>query len=71
MALYGRGLNDYGELGLGDEVSRGSAPGQMGDDLPPVDLGAGLAAAAVSTNSYYSCAVLRPAAPASPVLKCW
>ena len=33
------GYNDYGQLGLGDTSNRGDAPGQMGDNLPVVDLG--------------------------------
>jgi cysteine-rich repeat protein len=32
------GLNDHGQLGLGSNVSRGLAPGQMGDALPVLDL---------------------------------
>ena len=32
------GLNTNGELGLGDTVSRGGAPGTMGDQLPVVAL---------------------------------
>jgi alpha-tubulin suppressor-like RCC1 family protein len=33
------GQNGYGELGLGDAASRGDDPGELGDDLPPVDFG--------------------------------
>jgi len=33
------GTNTSGELGLGDQRSRGAQPGQMGDELPAVDLG--------------------------------
>lgn len=32
------GNNDRGTLGLGDTAFRGIAPGQMGDDLPAVNL---------------------------------
>jgi E3 ubiquitin-protein ligase HERC3 len=32
------GDNSSGELGLGDTTSRGDLPGQMGDNLPPVQL---------------------------------
>ena len=32
------GKNDHGQLGLGDAVSRGGAPGAMGDALPIVAL---------------------------------
>jgi hypothetical protein len=33
------GSNGYGQLGLGDVTPRGGEPGQMGDELPFVDLG--------------------------------
>ena len=33
------GRNDYGQLGLGEFSNRGDGPGEMGDDLPFVDLG--------------------------------
>jgi len=33
------GYNAYGQLGRGDTVKYGSAPGQMGDNLPYVDTG--------------------------------
>ncbi|MCP4756161.1 MAG: hypothetical protein GY866_35310, partial [Proteobacteria bacterium] len=33
------GRNDYGQLGLGDTNHRGDESGEMGDDLPSVDLG--------------------------------
>merc|ERR1712232_686514 len=35
------GWNIKGQLGYGDKLDRGTAPGQMGDNLPSVDLGAG------------------------------
>ena len=35
------GNNQHGGLGLGDTANRGVAAGQMGDDLPVVDLGTG------------------------------
>jgi E3 ubiquitin-protein ligase HERC3 len=34
------GENALGQLGIGNTVFHGSAPGEMGDALPPVDLGA-------------------------------
>ena len=37
------GSNTYGALGIGDETNRGDRPGQMGQNLPFVDLGAGRA----------------------------
>ena len=33
------GRNSYGQLGYGDQISRGNMPNQMGDNLPYVDLG--------------------------------
>ena len=33
------GRNEYGQLGLGDTSNRGDGPGEMGDNLPVVDLG--------------------------------
>jgi hypothetical protein len=33
------GLNDHGQLGLGDTEVRGDGPGEMGDALPAVELG--------------------------------
>ena len=36
------GRNDFGQLGLGDTANRGDDPGEMGDNLPAVDLGRGL-----------------------------
>lgn len=33
------GANGFGQLGLGDAISRGTNPGDMGDNLPYVDLG--------------------------------
>jgi alpha-tubulin suppressor-like RCC1 family protein len=32
------GNNQFGQLGLGDSLNRGDAPGEMGDALPAVDL---------------------------------
>ncbi|HEY6548914.1 MAG TPA: RCC1 domain-containing protein, partial [Vicinamibacteria bacterium] len=31
------GLNTFGQLGVGDTVTRGDDPGEMGDVLPDVD----------------------------------
>ena len=36
----------YGQLGYGDNITRGTAAKQMGDALPSVDLGTGLVATA-------------------------
>jgi alpha-tubulin suppressor-like RCC1 family protein len=60
------GLNNYGQLGLGDWNSRGDAPGEMGDSLPSVDLGTGRAARALALGNYQTCALLDDAS-----VKCW
>lgn len=60
------GLNIYGQLGLGDTVNRGDFPGQMGDNLPPVNLGTGLYAVKVATGNNSSCAILN-----NNKVKCW
>ncbi len=42
------GSNFVGRLGLGDTEDRGDQPGEMGDNLPSVDLGAGRSAVELS-----------------------
>ena len=60
------GLNEFGELGLGDTVSRGDDVGEMGDLLPAVDLGTGRTATALSAGFGHTCALLDNA-----TVKCW
>jgi alpha-tubulin suppressor-like RCC1 family protein len=60
------GGNAHGELGLGDTVSRGVNPGEMGDNLPAVSLGTGKTAVAIAASYYHSCALLNDA-----TVKCW
>ncbi|MBI5508645.1 MAG: hypothetical protein HY903_07820 [Deltaproteobacteria bacterium] len=60
------GLNTYGQLGQGDKITRGWVPGDMGDNLLPVDLGAGRTATAVEAGGAHVCAVLDDG-----TLKCW
>ncbi len=60
------GRNDYGQLGLGDTESRGNAPGQMGDNLPAVDLGTGRTATAITNGDLRTCALLDDG-----TIKCW
>src|SRR6185503_20170300 len=50
------GQNDAGQLGLGDTKNRGGAMGEMGDNLPAVDLGD--KATEIVTGSYRACALL-------------
>ncbi|WP_437893217.1 hypothetical protein [Sorangium sp. So ce124] len=60
------GLNDSGQLGLGDTVNRGDAPDGMGDTLPPVDLGEGATAEAITAGANHTCALLTDGR-----VKCW
>lgn len=61
------GRNDgYGQLGLGDEESRGDEPGEMGDGLPLVDLGTGRTVRSVSAGWFFTCALLDGGS-----VKCW
>ncbi len=60
------GNNNNGQLGLGDNVGRGSGPSDMGDDLPAVELGAGRTATAVTGPVAHTCALLD-----NGTVKCW
>lgn len=60
------GYNEYGQLGNGATASIGDDAGEMGDNLPFVDLGSGRSARAISAGSRHTCAVLD-----NNALKCW
>jgi len=60
------GANSAGQLGLGDQADRGTAAGQMGDNLPAVNLGAGRTATSVSVGQEFNCARLDDMS-----IKCW
>jgi alpha-tubulin suppressor-like RCC1 family protein len=60
------GANSYGQLGQGDNQRRGDAPGELGDALPAVNLGAGRTAKAIAAGATFSCALLD-----TNQLKCW
>ncbi len=65
-ALKCWGLNASGQLGLGDDRSRGEAPGEMGDALSVVDLGTDRTVRHLAAGSYHNCAILD-----DDQLKCW
>jgi len=71
-ALFGRGTvkcwggNNYGELGIAAAGRRGAVPGDLGDHLPRVDLGAGRSALQVSVGGSFICALLDDF-----TVKCW
>merc|ERR1711862_301018 len=60
------GYGGWGQLGHGTRRSMGSAPGQMGDDLPLVDLGRNRTVRDVAAGCDYTCAVLE-----FGDVKCW
>lgn len=60
------GLNQQGQLGLGDTRNRGVKPGEMGDALPYVDLGTGRTAKTVVAGPNHTCATLD-----NDAVKCW
>src|SRR5690606_24683255 len=60
------GLGNAGRLGAGDDQDRGDEPGEMGDALPAVALGAGRSAVAVSSSGLHACALLD-----NGTVKCW
>jgi hypothetical protein len=56
-----------GRLGLGDAVTRGDGPGEMGDSLPAVNLGTGRTASAIGSGfGVHVCASLDDGQ-----FKCW
>ncbi|MEM8707553.1 MAG: hypothetical protein AAGE98_13905 [Actinomycetota bacterium] len=52
------GRSNFGQLGQGSTDNWGTDPSHMGDNLIPVDLGAGVTATGISTNSNTTCARL-------------
>jgi alpha-tubulin suppressor-like RCC1 family protein len=52
------GANGRGQLGRGDTTSIGDAPGETGDSLIPVNLGAGRTALEISAGNTHTCALL-------------
>jgi cysteine-rich repeat protein len=60
------GGNPDGELGIGDTRDRGGNPGEMGDALPRVALGAGRTAIAIAIGELHTCALLDDHS-----VKCW
>lgn len=70
------GWNDYGQLGVGDNRSRGLAAEDMGVRLSSVSLGSGLRAIAVAAGGFHSCAIVEatggdPVDAATGNVKCW
>ena len=60
------GANQHGQLGQGSTDAIGDGPGEMGDSLPPIDLGVGRTAQAITTGHHHACALLDDNS-----VKCW
>lgn len=60
------GFGYGGQYSYGDIEVRGDDPGEMGSNLPTVDLGAGHTAKRLASNETHACAILDDGA-----LKCW
>ena len=60
------GSGRYGRLGYGDDSNRGAVPGQMGDNLPVVDVGANRTVVQTYTGEERTCVLLDDGA-----IKCW
>lgn len=60
------GFNQYGQLGQGDSVNRGTAGGDMGDNLSVIDFGVGQTVVDLASGAYHNCVVLK-----GGQLKCW
>ena len=64
LKCWGEGR--FGGLGQGSTAGFGLVAGSMGVALPPIDLGTGLSALAVSAGQWFTCAVVDDGS-----LKCW
>ena len=49
------GRNEHGQLGQGDLENRGDTPDEMGDDLPPIDLGDIGSVVAIEAGDVFVC----------------
>eukprot|EP01083_Nonionella_stella_P173365 597788_1 len=63
------GLNEYGQLGLGDNNTRGNAPNTMGIDLPFIDFGGAWSATQIAAGGHHTCALLNNGTTGKA--KCW
>jgi len=60
------GANSFGQLGLGDNNSRGDNSSEMGGNLMSIDIGTGKTARAIEAGYNHTCAILDNAS-----VKCW
>jgi len=60
------GSNAFGQLGLGDNSTRGAGSGEMGENLTIVDLGSGRTAKTIAAGNQHTCTILDNSS-----VKCW
>jgi len=60
------GANNKGQLGIDNTTTMGDGAGEMGDNLPSINLGTGRTAIAISAGTNHTCALLDNAS-----VKCW
>ena len=60
------GYNNNGQLGIDNTTTMGDGAGEMGDNLPSINLGTGRTAIAISAGTNHTCALLDNAS-----VKCW
>jgi alpha-tubulin suppressor-like RCC1 family protein len=60
------GLNNSGQLGLGDRLNRGDGSNEMGGNLPVVNLGTGKTVTQLAAGDNHTCAILNDGS-----VKCW
>eukprot|EP01083_Nonionella_stella_P179010 634179_1 len=65
-ALKCFGKNNYGQLGYGDTNNRGDESGEMGDNLPIIQLGSGFEPIQVALGARHTCAI-----SSDDRVRCW
>eukprot|EP01083_Nonionella_stella_P262599 892772_1 len=60
------GKNNYGQLGYGDTNNRGDESGEMGDNLPIIQLGSGFEPIQVALGARHTCAI-----SSDDRVRCW
>eukprot|EP01083_Nonionella_stella_P086220 239383_1 len=60
------GKGEYGRLGYGNQDKIGDGPGEMGTNLPEVDLGLNVTAIQIALGGSHTCALL-----STNGVKCW